>query len=198
MRLYVAPLLLTLITAVLIPISASAQTGVDCAAIIDSIGTRVARWQGGSPVLFGHQGRVARFSLVGKTRLEANANLYFTEANCTGDEYMIWETQVQPQAHQVGTDVWYPDTTATAAPLAPGSRRSAESGFCTNSVGALPAAVPAFNFTLPTFIPPFHLEPEACFTPAPGVAALTPYGLGAMALVFAFGAYLMVRRPMVV
>ena len=24
--------------------------------------------------------------------------------------------------------------------------------------------VPAFNFTLPTFTPPFHLEPEDCFT----------------------------------
>jgi hypothetical protein len=50
---------------------------------------------------------------------------------------------------------------------------------------------------LSAFTPPFHLEPEACFTPSPAVAALTPYGLGAMALVLGFGSYLMVRRPRV-
>lgn len=97
--------------------------------------------------------------------LQASQNLFFTEAFCTGDEYMIWETRVQPQAHRVGTDVWHPDTLAMPAPLSPGSVRQAESGQCSNSVGAESSTVPALNFTLPTFTPPFHLEPEPCFTP---------------------------------
>jgi hypothetical protein len=126
--------------------------------------------------------------------LAASSNLYFTNANCTGDEYMIWESGIQPQAHRVGTDVWYADTTAIPAPLSPGSRRNADSGFCDNSVGAIGSAVPAFNFTLPTYTPPFHLEPEACYTPPSAVAALTPYGLGALALVLAFGAYVFGTR----
>ncbi len=82
-----------------------------------------------------------------------------------------------------------------AAPLPiPGSIRQSESGQCSNSVGALNSAVPALNFTLPTFTPPFHLAPEACFTAPPMVTALTPLGLGAMALVMAFAAYVMRRE----
>jgi hypothetical protein len=50
------------------------------------------------------------------------------------------------------------------------------------------------HFRFPTFTPPFHLEPEACYTPSLAVAALTPYGLGAMALVLAFGAYVFGTR----
>ena len=85
MRQYVAPLLFAVVAALLVPISAEAQyTDANCAAIIDSDGTRVARYQGGSAVLFNHQGRIVRFSLVSKTRLDANADLYFTESNCTG------------------------------------------------------------------------------------------------------------------
>jgi len=195
MRLYVSCLLLVLVTALLVPISAGAQESADCVAIIDANGTRVARWQGSSTVLFDHQGRVARLSLVTNTRLDANANLFFTGANCTGDEYMIWETPVQPEAHGVGTDIWYPDTTATAAPQFINSSEAAESGQC-NPVGStMDFMVPAFNFTLPTFTPPYHLEPEACFTPSPMVSALTPYALGAMVLVLALSAYLMMKRP---
>ena len=60
MRLYVSRLLFALVAALLTPISAEAQVSdVDCAAIIDSDGTRVARWQGGL-ALFGHEGKVAR------------------------------------------------------------------------------------------------------------------------------------------
>lgn len=99
-----------------------------------------------------------------------------------------------PQAHHVGNDFWYPDTTAMPAPLSPGSVRQADSGQCSNSVGALSSAVLAYTFTLPTFTPPFHLEPEACDTPPLAVVALTPYSLGAMALVLAFGAYVFETR----
>jgi hypothetical protein len=55
-------------------------------------------------------------------------------------------------------------------------------------------AAPAVQFTIPEYTTPFHLEPEACYTPDPSVAALTPYSLGAMALVLAFGAYVMRKR----
>jgi hypothetical protein len=136
MRLYVSSLLFALVTALLFPVTAEAQhTNADCAAIIDSDGTRVARYQGGSAVLFDHQGRVVRFSLVSKTRLDASANLWFTGANCTGDEYMKWESAVTPLAHHVGTDVWYPDTTATPSSQFIGSDKQADSGQC-NPVGS--------------------------------------------------------------
>jgi len=198
MRLYVAPLLFALVTALLVPISAGAQESADCVAVYDSTGTRVGRTSfntlNSAGVLFEHQGRVASFGVT-KNKLNARDDLYFTEADCTGDEYMEWEGDIQRRAHRVGTDVWYPDTMATAAPLVPGSIRSADSGLCTNNPGALNAVVPALNFTIPTFTPPFHLEPEACFALPPAVAALTPYGLGAMALVLAFGSYLWMRRP---
>lgn len=67
-------------------------------------------------------------------------------------------------AHLAGTDVWYPDTTVVPVSVEARSQRRAD-GTCSNIVGTLSAPVPAFNFTLPTFTPPFHLEPEACSTP---------------------------------
>jgi hypothetical protein len=165
MRLYVSSLLLALVTALLIPISAGAQESADCAAVIDSDGARVARWQGGSQILLGHQGRVAGLE-VSMSALSGSAFLYFDGLDCEGDEYMKWHPDLQPEALLVGTDVWFPDTTATPATLlAPISQRHKDDGTCTNIGGNAGSAVPALHFTLPTFAPPFHLEPEPCFTP---------------------------------
>ena len=113
-----------------------------------------------------------------------------------GDAYMIWgNNTVQPPAQKENglNDVWYPDTLATREETSILSKRSS-SDVCTLVSGSV-TGVPALHMTLPTYTPPFHLEPEACYTPPSAVAALTPYGLGAMALVLGFGSYLMVRRP---
>ena len=195
MRLYVSSLLFALVTALLIPISASAQTDADCLAVYDANGTRVARIY--EPFLTGSifladQGRLAGFQ-INKNEIRASSQLHFTGEDCTGDAFMTAQ-DLQPQAYLAGTDVWYPDTMALAISRFSNSRKLAGSPLCTPESTLRTFTVPAMNFTLPTFAPPFHVEPEACFTPAPGVAALTPYGLGAMALVFAFSAYVIGKR----
>jgi len=107
---------------------------------------------------------LARFD-IRPDKFEPAATVYFTEADCTGDAYMTRDGIIQPSAYVVGTDVWYPDTAATLVPLTPASRRDSNTGACINSVGSLGPAAPAYNFTLPTYTPPFHVGPEACFTP---------------------------------
>jgi hypothetical protein len=197
MRAYVSCLSIALVAVSIAPIAAEAVETADCVAVHDSTGVRVGRTSlgtsGSARVLFNHQGKLARLEMW-PDELVGEAGLYFTGADCTGDAYMS-RNGMQPFAHLVGTDVWYPDTTVAGAAVGSISERDADSGQCTNSIRALTEALPALNFTLPTYTPPFHLEPEACYTPPPVVAALTPYGLGAMAVVLAFGAYVMVRRP---
>jgi hypothetical protein len=102
--------------------------------------------------------------------------------------------QVVKAATVVGNDVWYQDMGAAEVSGIATSSHLAADGSCNNATSSANRVVPAYTFTLPTFTPPFHLEPEACYTPDPSVAALTPYGLGAMALVLAFGAYVMRKR----
>ncbi len=199
MRLYVTCLLIALVGALLIPISAEAQlTDAACVAVYDANGDRVAHapWgfiQGSPSVFFIHQGRIAPLEIY-RDEIRGRSSLYFTGSNCTGATYMSPFGDLPVPAHAVGNDVWYADTQATAASVQYGSARSEGAGVCTNQLGTLNDALPAYNFTLPNYTPPFHLEPEPCFTPNPAVAALTPYGLAAMALVLAFGAYLMVRQ----
>jgi hypothetical protein len=198
MRLYVAFVLLALVTALLIPISASAQSDVDCVAIYDWNGVRVGRTHdtrtGAVAVLFDHEGRVAQIVLDRHT-IRSTESVFFTDFNCTGDSFMRTRGQAILTAQVVGNDVWYPDMGAAELFAQPIESSQNGSGFCDNDGSKeVTEVVPAYTFTLPTFTPPFHLEPEACYTPDPSVAALTPYGLGAMAFVFAFGAYLMMQR----
>jgi hypothetical protein len=90
-------------------------------------------------------------------------------------------------------EVWYPNTLAPRELIDPGSQRLA-TGQCTNASGP-DLLHPALTITLPTYTPRFHVEFEPCFIAPPIVSALTPYGLGTMALVLAFRAYLMMQRP---
>jgi hypothetical protein len=200
MRLYAAPLLFALVTALLIPISASAWTDAECAAVYDWDGTRVGRvhdsGDGDAAVLFAHEGRVAKIVFV-RDSILSSAVVNFTGTNCTGDAYMGTSGQVVKAATVVGNDVWYQDMGAVEASGIATSSHIAADGSCNNATGSTHNAVPAYTFTLPTFTPPFYLEPEACYTPPSAVAALTPYSLGAMALVLAFGSYLTMRRPQV-
>jgi hypothetical protein len=202
MRLYVSPLLFALLTALVIPISASAQTDAECVAVYDSVGTRVARASihpgGGLSIdayaFFEDDGILAPLAVY-RDVLHGSTAVYFTGTNCTGDAYMLRPESIQTEAHLGGNVVWYPDTAATSAGVTVGYQKLAGTDSCSANNTFLSDAVPAYTFTLPTFTPPFHLESEACYTPSPAVAALTPYGLGAMALVLAFGSYIMVRRP---
>ncbi len=173
MRSFVACLLFALVAALLTPSSAGAQTDAECVAVYDADGTRVARAGVGSDapagdtfevkIFLAHSGVMAQLG-VRRDTLEGNAQLFFTSANCTGNAFMARNT-IQPQAHLVGTDVWYPDTLVPVLGLTSQSVRQAFSGTCQTTSDNIPAAAPALNFTLPTFTPPFHLEPEPCSTP---------------------------------
>jgi hypothetical protein len=172
MRLYTFSLLFALVTALLIPISASAQTDAECVAFYDADGTRVARAGVGSSspsndlneavIFLAHGGLVALLDVT-KNRLVGNGGVWFTGAGCTGDAYML-AGATQPMAYLNGNDVWYPDTSAPTVSVTSQSERRADGSCAATTVVVNPAA-PAFNFAIPTFTPPFHLEPEACFTP---------------------------------
>ena len=119
--------------------------------------------------------------------------LYYTEPNCASAPFIIRaDASTRMMAsHRVGTSILYANPNGTPQTVNHQSRHDA--GDCSNQISTVTGHVPALQFTLP-FTPPFHLEPEACFTPPPMVTALTPYGLGALALVLAFGAYLMKKE----
>lgn len=200
MRLYVSRLLLVLVTAVLVPISASAQSNDRCLAVYDANGTRIGSANQSvntTTLLINQNGVPVRLTVNGSV-LRGNVNLLFTDQNCDGDAYIPFDGQIQPpaQLEEFGTDIWYPDT---FAPLMQqfnlASVRNSE-GECSNNFIA-ENVYPALTMPIPAHTFPLHLEFEACFTPPPMVAALTPYGLGAMVLVLAFGAYLMMQRPRV-
>ena len=163
MRLYV----FALITALLVPISASAQTDAECAAIHDWNGTRVGRVQhadtGGARVLFDDGGRIAMVTFD-RNSTRSIGEVFFTGGNCTGDMFMYSQGLVAIEAHVVGSDVWYPDLSAAPVLIQMESKYLSD-GRCSEGSFAIGGVLPAYTFTLPTFTPPFHLEPEACFTP---------------------------------
>ena len=83
MRQYVSFLLLALLAALLIPISASAQTDAECDAVYDFNGTRVARAHNGeryTEIHLSHQGRVAVLR-VARDEFVTSDVVYFTGAN---------------------------------------------------------------------------------------------------------------------
>ena len=205
MRLYVSTLWVALVTALLAAIPAEAQlTDIDCVAIVDSVGTRVARVTSGviDKHFFykGHNGFTVPFRVNKNDFMHGVAeNIWFTDANCSSTPF-VQITFGNPSATSVliGQDVYYAEPAAVPQRFQALSKRSTLDLSCQPTDGFGNFAPAIGQFTLPQYTPPFFIEPEACFTPAPRVAALTPYGLGAMALVLSFGAYLMVRRPTVV
>jgi len=195
MRVLLAAPLVALMAPLLIAASASAQTEAFCTAAYDANGNRVGtatQSDVNTTLLLNQDGRIIRLD-VGATQIAGNATVFYTGPGCTDNAYMLM-TQLQPLAGKDPDldDVWYPDTLALSTTVYLQSERT-NSGPCVNDF-QIRDVVPALNLTLPEFTPPFHLESEACYTPDPAVAALTPYGLGAMAFVLAFGAYLMRMR----
>ena len=152
--------------AFLIPISAGAQTPVDCMAVYDANGTRVARtYEGVGTVVvpldtvFSDQGRL--FVLKAATdRIFGDAELLFTGDDCTGDAFITLPGWL-PRAHLLAdsTDGWYPDETAAPVTIIRHSEINPTHDSCSpNLVGVeIENVFPAIPFTLPTFMPPFHL-----------------------------------------
>jgi hypothetical protein len=166
MRLYVSSLLFALVTALLIPITAFAQADVRCVAVYDSTGVRVgpaSQSEQITTLLLNQDGRIVRLNVT-RSRLEGSSSVYFTRPNCSGDAYMK-AAPLQPLASKPYTsnDVWYPDTLAEIEVIDPQSQLSGGSSCA--SAGGPYGSYPALKMTLPAFAPPFHLEPEACYTP---------------------------------
>ena len=156
-----------LAVAFLVPMSASAQTGAFCTAVYDANGSRVgqaAQALGVTTLLLSQNGRVVRLNVTA-TEISGGGAVFYSEAGCTGDAYML-RPQLQPLAvnEPSTSDVWYPDTLAVIAQIDTVSERD-NTGVCT-PMFRTDLKLPALNMTLPTFTPPFHLEPEPCFTPA--------------------------------
>jgi hypothetical protein len=197
MRLYVVFVLFALVTALLIPISASAQTDAECLGVYDAFNDRVGRADSigqRMEVLFSDQGHAAQLEVSRESLLgDDQQGVWFSGADCTGDIYMTQKEDLIQIAYLDGNDLWYPDTKAT--PVLFAATSVFDDGTCYSESRLLPL-VPGFHSTV-SFTPPFHVELEPCYTPDPTVAALTPYSLGAMALVLAFGAYLTMRRQRV-
>ena len=196
MRVFLAAQLIALIATLHIAGSASAQTDTFCTAAYDADGYRVGlvtQANDQTTLLLNQDGRIARLNITAD-QVAGNATVFYTGSNCTESAYML-NDQLQPLAGKDAglDDVWYPDTLASPTQGVYLVSVRNNSGPCTPAF-SIRDVVPALNLTLPEFTPPFRLEPEACYTPDPAVAALTPYGLGAMVFVLAFGAYLMVAR----
>jgi hypothetical protein len=198
MRLYVSLLLLAFAIAFATPSPAVAQlTDVDCLALFDADGTRIARsiTTNSTNVFFSktHNGFPVLIQAETDSLNSLGGTLYFTDANCSSTPFVYNPDDMLPTV-LIGQDVYYSDPTAVDQNIRALSYLSESDGSCYQTDEFRDAAPVIGQFTLPQYTPPFHLEPEACYTPDPSVAALTPYGLGAMAFVFAFGAYLMRRR----
>ena len=189
----------------LVSISAGAQTGAFCVAAYDSNGIRVGSTDrlslnGSEAIVFLENQGILVILEINRTVLSGRNTVLFTGADCTGDAYIEWTEvgELQPRATVVGTDLWHLDPTGDLEPfvfMESKRTRNDAAGACNNSLSfAPPTSSPALHLTL-SFTPPFHLEPEPCFTPSPEVAALGPRSLLAMVMLLAFGAVLFMRRP---
>jgi hypothetical protein len=142
-----------------------------------------------------HNGIAVPLYIQGQALTGLEDNIYFADASCSSEPFLYDRPlDLTVVSGVMGQDVFYNFPSTGLQNLQYNSRFDTKSETCiatSDSSELLPAV---YNFTIPQYITPFHLEPEACYTPSPAVAALTPYGLGAMALVLGFGSYLMVRR----
>ena len=182
----------------LIPISAVAQLiDVDCVALFDADGTRVARVDRTNKrddgFFISHNGVLVPLSYNGDLISGPNNRLFFESVDCSSAPLVEADFQTTFfRVVAVGNDVYYSDSGAVPQEGQFLSSLS-EGGNCQNVPGNELVVPAPFRFTLPNTLP-FHLEPEACFTPAPEVAALGPRSLLATVLLLAFGAVLLMRR----
>jgi hypothetical protein len=98
--------------AFLVPISAGAQTDVDCVALVDSDGNRVARLLGNqhvTPVFYIEDNGFAVPLLVGGQAIFGTRNqLRFTDTTCSSAPYVNSQvTPVSPISVVIGQDVYY-------------------------------------------------------------------------------------------
>ncbi len=171
MRLLVSPLLFALVTVLVTPIPAEAQlTDVDCVALVDSVGTRVARAYPNrdltSVFFFEHNGETVQLTLQTQKIQGLRQVVFFTDAACTSTPYVDPFPGVTTSV-VVDQDVYYVDPFAVEQPVVSLSRRDSLLGPC-QTITLSADLAPAIHFTLPQFTPPFILESEACSTPAPG------------------------------
>ncbi len=170
MRLYVSCLLVALVTALLIPISAGAQESADCAAVFDSTGARIARVQhyedpyviaflnhNGNlvPIRAGH-GRISGFQ---------EQKLFYTEPDCVSDSFIVHAPSSRfMYSRRVGSSIVYADPNGVSEDVGYQSINDVIHG-CLTTIGIAHGVVSTLQFTLPTFTSPFKVKPEPCFTP---------------------------------
>jgi hypothetical protein len=206
MRLFLLAILVAIPAVLQSPTSAEAQiTDVDCVAIVDSVGTRVARAtqsdNGQQPVFnLGHNGLAIPFNFNPAPPFihGTQDQVWFTNADCSSTPFVNAGPDFPaPISVAIGGNVYYsqPNAAVQHRTFLARRREGSSGGSCELLTDVRSDMAPAsLQFTLPDYKPPFYIEPEACYTPDPSVAALTPYSLGAMAFLLAFGAYLMVAR----
>jgi hypothetical protein len=192
--------LFALVAVLLVPFTVEAQTtDVDCVALFDSDGTRVARTSNANfeNLMFykEHNGFAVQLQYIENGFRTGGGAVDFTDANCSSTPF-VEPAYSYPISSGVliGQDVYYSDPVAVPQNIQVLSYLSEDDGSCQPTNKFRDASPVIGQFTLPQYTPPFHLEPEACYTPPSAVAALTPYSLGAMALVLAFGAYVFGTR----
>ncbi|MBW2543374.1 MAG: hypothetical protein JRF15_14910 [Deltaproteobacteria bacterium] len=173
MNLHTSLRLLALLIPLLHAISAKAQSGdVNCAAIVDADGTRVARAMlDVHAVQFfykGHDGFAVPLSLSQQTIRGTANRIWFTDENCSEIGFIeIQSSQPTPTSVRIGQDVYYVEPFAMTQEIQAYSYMSDQEG-CqpTNpnptSVDATPVT---HEFALPQYTPPFTVEPEDCSAP---------------------------------
>jgi hypothetical protein len=166
MRLYVAFVLVAVLTALFTPIAAVAQSDDRCIGLYDANGARVGgavQSVDSTTLLINQDGRAIMLRAT-VDRLEGIRAVFFDDYNCTGNPYFPVD-YVQPEANKNWTrdEVWYPDTLAEPVTITPLSQRSFNNN-CGGGAGT-GSYYPALSLTIPAYTPPYHLEPEPCFTP---------------------------------
>ena len=170
MHLYVSFLLFALFVPVFGSTPAEAQSGdVDCLAIVDAEGTRVAR------VILDvhavqffykeHDGFAVPLTLSQQAIRGTLSRIWFTDDNCSSTPFTeIQITQPMATSVLIGQEVYYAEPFAITQEIQALSYLSDQEE-C-QSPDPTPSAVVAtpitHQFTLPQYMPPFTVEPETC------------------------------------
>ena len=174
MRAYVSCLLFSLVTALLIPISAEAQViDVDCVAIIDSGGARVARTELIDDFQvrvfhIEHNGFAVPFRLISQEIYGTRNEVRFTDTACSSAPFVNFAGNLTPSPTSavIGQDVYYAEPSSVGKFVAVQSEIRTDTGSCKSSSDPAANVVPALHhFTIPSYTPPFTIEPEPCSTP---------------------------------
>lgn len=184
MRAYCSCLLLALVAALFIPISAGAQADIDCVALVDSDSTRVARAVQDVEVnaidfYVRHNGlaiplRVVNQTIVGSTGTQTiigdGGIVWFVDADCSSQPLIpvsenLNSTILPASAVVAEQNVYYSDPASVPQRIEVLSLKHDDNGICspdTREIAAVPAVA---QFEIPQYMSPYHLEPEPCFTP---------------------------------